>query len=166
MRTSIFSLLLLVICANLFMNCKPSQLSQNQNPFKDAECPFERLNWMKVTNTYSKTKVANLAAQIGAAASANASQIKQIASGNANASFGDSLTKTVDNITKDSVEVSQEFYEACQKQRIVVCQMVELMKNINIKKDVAFMSKLEDQYLNVTTSFATVKADEEKKNQQ
>src|SRR4051812_31984108 len=87
-----------------------TSLTNDRKIMTSNPCPFDKISWMKVTSTYDKSKVADIAFKIGAAAEADASQIKKIASGNAQASFHDSLYKTINDVTKDSVEVSQEFF--------------------------------------------------------
>ena len=134
-------------------------------PFSGKHCPMERIDWMKTTNTYSKTTVINLAAKIRAAATADGSQLKKIATGQAGVSFGDSLTKTITNIVADSAQVSQEFYQAYLTQRQALCNMYELANSRIFKNDSTFIRRLQDQYFEVTKAFAQVQSNEEKKNQ-
>lgn len=150
----------LVISIAVILTACPQK---NDTLFK-GDCPFERVNWMKVTTTYDKTKVANLAGKIGAAASVDSSVLTKIVQGNANVSFGDSLAKTLQEITKDSVEVSQEFYQEYLKQRQAVCQLWTFGKDPKFRTDKDFMKRLQDQYFEITKNFGQIQQ-EEKKNQ-
>lgn len=141
----------LLIATVVLTGCPPKE-----KDFFKGECPFERVNWMKVTNTYDKTKVSNLAARIIAAASADSSTLKKIIDGNANIGFSDSLTKAIHEITTDSVEVSQEFYQEYLKQRQAVCQLWTFGKDKNFRKDKDFMRRLQDQYFEITKNFGKI----------
>lgn len=155
-----FFITLLSLSALVFLTSCP----EDKTNFFKGDCPFERINWMKVTTTYDKLKVSNLAGKIGIAASVDSSVLKQILQGNANVGFTDSLSKTLHEITKDSVEVSQEFYQEYLKQRVAVCQLWTFAKDKHFQKDRVFMQRLQDQYFEITKNFGKIQQ-EEKKNQ-
>lgn len=130
--------------------------------FFTGNCPFERINWMKVTTTYDRTKLANIAGKLGAAASSDSAALKKLISGRADVNFQDSLSKTIREITKDSVEVSKEFYEEYLKRRETVCELWTFVKDKDFKKDKVFIQKLEDQYFEIKKNFGKIQEKEKK----
>lgn len=158
MRNCLFIILSITI---LFYACV-SGSKINRGPFS-GDCPLENINWMKVTNTYNSTRLSGLAFKLGAAATIDAEEIRKLASGSAGTNFSDTLSKTVSEITKDSVEVSQAFFEEYQRQRASLCAVYTMMKDKTIARDQNFIKRLQDQYFEAGKTFSSIAKEEQKK---
>lgn len=152
----------IVVVSLLLTGCPKKNDSSGGFAKNIGDCPLERFDWMKVSDGYDQEKLLKLAAELKAAAEADAKQIKGLKKLDAEANFDAKLDKTVEEYQSRGVEVSQEFYESYLRQRTRLCALYEAIKD-DLFSTTTLRIRAEDAYIEVAKGFDDAYEKEEKK---
>jgi len=126
----------------------------------DAVCTQQITDWMEVSEGYSSDQVVQLAAQFGASAKADATQVKGLAVGG-QVSLGTALEEAVKKSAngQHKATVSQRFFERANAYRATTCNIEHWLKD-GLFETAAERAKAEDQLLELSKQFNQLEADE------
>ncbi|SFA54871.1 hypothetical protein SAMN04488511_11432 [Pedobacter suwonensis] len=128
-----------------------------------GQCNLENIAWMKVTEGYDKNAVLALAAEISAAAKADANQIAQIAEGKGDVKASAKFDETIKKISSKEVEVSKEFFELYQKMRAPICNIYTSVQSGFFDNSPELLLEAQKSFIEMNQEWLKYTLEEEKK---
>jgi hypothetical protein len=160
------TLVLLVVSTLSAQGLSKSQLkkmNKASSSLFQGQCPLERVNWMEVTEGYDSNTIIALAAEIQAAAKADAGKIAKIADGNASGKVTSDFNKTIEKISQKKVKVSQEFYEQYLMMRAPICNIYTSVQQGFYKDNPDGLKAAQAKFTEMNDSWLKYAQDEQKK---